>query len=152
MYRYIISLMVVTVGLLANVDQDRSDIDTKVVQKVEEPLKSIDTALDIAKRDDKIIMIKAISKDCHYCTKMQRDALSDSDVVKIINRDFVAVTVDIDSRELPYGLECNMTPTFFFMDNKKNLFKTIPGAWNRDDFIEILKEVKESYEKRKVQR
>jgi len=35
-----------------------------------------------------------------------------------------------------------MTPTFFFINKEGQVIKSIPGAWNVEDFLEILKEIK----------
>ena len=49
--------------------------------------------------------------------------------------------VDISKNRLPLGLKADMTPTFFFIDKNEKVIKAIPGAWNVEDFLEILKEI-----------
>jgi len=137
MYRYIILVLVVTVGLFANINSIKTQ--QKSIKYVD-----IKTALKESKKDHKIILIKATSKNCHYCKKMDREVLSSLDIKEILNREFILVSIDVSNQELPFGLECHMTPTFFFITEDEKLFKTIPGSWNKEDFLDILNEINKS--------
>jgi len=103
-----------------------------------------ETILKTAREKDKIIIIEAIAPHCRYCTKMQKDVLSDSDVIALLKKEFITVSVDLSKEELPLELRVSMTPTFFFIfvDKQKDKVKTkrIPGAWSKEDFLSILKE------------
>jgi thioredoxin-related protein len=90
----------------------------------------------------KIIMIEVTSPTCHYCVKMEKTTLKEPDVIEAIERDFIPVRIDVSRQALPAGLSYSMTPTFFFIDSHGRLLKKIPGAWMRDDFLQILREVK----------
>ena len=105
---------------------------------------AFDIAIDKALKEDKIIMIKATAEHCHYCKKMDREVLIEDEVVKALQKDFIAVSVDVSKDTLPLGLKASMTPTFFFVfvDKDKTRTKRVPGAWNKEDFLEILKEAK----------
>ena len=120
-------------------DYEKNLISAKSVK-----YQKFEAAAERAKKEHKIIMVKATSKHCHYCKKMDREVLIDNAVVKALNKDFVVVSVDIGKDTLPLGLQCSMTPTFFFMDSEQKLIKTIPGAWNKEDFLEILNEAKKA--------
>lgn len=103
---------------------------------------SFDTALKMASQDDRIIMIKATSRHCHYCKKMDREVFVEDEVVQVFQKDFIAVSVDVGKAALPLGLESAVTPTFFFVNKDKKMIKRIPGSWNKEDFLVILKEAK----------
>ena len=103
-----------------------------------------DRAKRLAKATGKIILIEVTSPTCHYCLKMERTTLKDPDVVSAIDRNFVPVRVDVSREKLPAGLKWSMTPTFFFLDAEGHLLKKVPGAWQKEDFLEILKEVSEA--------
>ncbi len=100
-----------------------------------------DRAKRLAEATGKTILIEVTSPTCHYCLKMERTTLKDPDVVGAIDRNFVPVRVDVSREKLPAGLKWSMTPTFFFLDAKGRLLKKVPGAWQKEDFLEILKEV-----------
>ncbi|WP_281951702.1 thioredoxin family protein [Nitrosophilus kaiyonis] len=101
-----------------------------------------DKALNIAKNSNKIVMIKAMSQDCHYCIEMERDVLNDKEVMKEINRYFIPVKIDIYKDNLPVDINVYLTPTFIFIDKNKKVIKKIPGAWHKEDFLNILDEVR----------
>ena len=105
---------------------------------------SFEKALKRAKKEDKIIIIKATAPHCRYCMKMDKEVLVDSKIVDLLKKEFIVVSVDLSKDTLPLKLRVSMTPTFFFIfvDEKKDTVKTkrIPGAWNKEDFLDILKE------------
>ncbi len=120
------------------------DYENKLLKQKSIKYETFETAMDKALKEDKIIMIKATSKHCHFCKKMDREVLAEDEVVQVFQKDFIAVSVDVSNDTLPLGLKASMTPTFFFVfvDKDKTRTKRVPGAWNREDFLEILKEAK----------
>jgi len=120
------------------------DYENNLIKEKSVTYESFETAMDKALKEDKIIMIKATSKHCHYCKKMDREVLVEDEVVQVLQKDFIAVSVDVSKHTLPLNLKASMTPTFFFVfiDKDKTRTKRIPGAWNKEDFLEILKEAK----------
>ena len=105
---------------------------------------SFDTILKTARKENKIIIIEAIAPHCRYCLKMQKEVLVDKEVMALLKKEFITVSVDLSKEELPLDLRVSMTPTFFFIfvdDTKdKAKIKRIPGAWSKEDFLDILKE------------
>ena len=100
-----------------------------------------DRAKRLAQATGKIVLIEVTSPTCHYCLKMERTTLIDPEIVRFIDRHFVPVRVDVSREKLPAGLKWTMTPTFFFLDAEGRLVKKVPGAWPKEDFLTILKEV-----------
>ncbi len=117
--------------------------DQKILEKRSPKYSSFDEAIEKAKSEHKMIMVKATSEHCHYCKQMDRDVLSAPKVVEKLNRDFVSVEVDIYKEKLPANLQFKVTPTYFFLDAQSQLIKTVPGAWDQEDFLKILAEAKE---------
>ena len=119
------------------------DIDEKIKREKKVDHVSFENALKQAKNEDKIILIKATAPHCRYCVKMDK-ICHDKDVVKKLNQSFVIVSVDLSKETLPLNLRVSMTPTFFFIfvnkQSDKVKIKRIPGAWNKEDFMDILKE------------
>ena len=120
------------------------DYDEKMVQKHSLVYKPYDDAIKQAKKEQKIVVIAASSTHCRYCEKMDREVFSDEDVVAALSKDFVAVKVNVSNDKLPLNLQAKMTPAFFFVNAEGKVIKTIPGSWNKVDFLEILKEAKEA--------
>lgn len=99
-------------------------------------------ALQRAKKENKLIMIEAMTSTCHFCRKMEREVMIETDVVEAIEKDFIPVAIDVNKHSLPLGIKVDATPSFIFIDNTKNIIMNIPGAWKKDDFLELLKEAK----------
>ena len=118
------------------------DFHSKAVLERLVKYEKFDKALEKAKTENKIIMIKASAKHCHFCIKMDREVMVDKSVKEALGKDYIAVSIDITKESLPLGLKADMTPTFFFVDKNAKLIKTLPGAWDVPDFLEILKGIK----------
>jgi len=123
--------------------------EANLIKKKSVSYHSFDKAVEKAKKENKIIIIKATSKYCHYCKKMDRTVLIDDEVIQALDKDFVSVVIDLTKNNLPLGLKSTMTPTFFFIDSNKKLIKEVAGSWNKEDFLIILKEIKALYKKDK---
>ena len=99
--------------------------------------------LQKAKKEGKLIIIKASSPTCWFCKKMDREVFSDKDVQNLINKDFILVEVNVDAQKLPFGVEKyykKITPSFFIINGNKKLISKVPGSWSKEDFITFLKE------------
>lgn len=99
--------------------------------------------LEQAKNENKIILIEAMSQDCHYCKVMEEEVISQEDVQTALAKDFIFVVVDIHELKLPFGLDKKyqgMTPTFFTVDSDGKLLHEYPGSWTKKDFFEIMGE------------
>ncbi len=101
-----------------------------------------DKALKQAKNENKFIMIKATSEHCHFCKKMDREVFSEKEVLSMLDKNFISVEIDVYKEMLPLGLKSKVTPTYFFIDKHAEIVKTVPGSWDKSDFLEILNEVK----------
>ncbi len=103
--------------------------------------KIFEEALQRAKKEHKIILLEATSPHCHYCRWMERTTLQDPEVQKILTKHFIFLQVDVTKESLPLGLKWSMTPSFIFISSDKKVLKKIPGAWKKEDFLMILREV-----------
>ncbi len=101
--------------------------------------------LSQAKKQNKIILIEAMSKNCHFCTTMEKEVFSQKNVKDNLSKNFIFVVIDIENKKLPFGLDKDykgFTPSFFMIDSTGKLKNEYPGAWTEEDFIEILNENK----------
>lgn len=107
-----------------------------------------ENALKTAQKSHKIVLLKLTREHCHFCKKMDREVLSDEEVIEAINKDFTLVEIDIGKDELPLNLKKGMTPTFIFINEKEKVMAKIPGSWTKKDFLEILKEAVKAKEEK----
>ena len=121
--------------------------EKKILEEKGVEYEGFDKALDKAKREHKIIMLKVMSKDCHFCRKMDNEVMIEKEVVDALEQDFISVAIDISTTALPLGLKTELTPSFIFIDEEANVLMNIPGAWDKTDFLLLLKEVKQKDKK-----
>jgi thioredoxin-related protein len=125
------------------------DFDNAIVKKKSLKYEGFSSALKTAKKEHKIIMIKAMTKECHFCRKMDREVMIEEEVIQAIQKDFIPVSIDISIHQLPLGLHTNITPSFIFIDENAKVLENIPGAWDKKDFLQLLKEAKLSIKDKK---
>jgi len=116
------------------------DFDTNIVKLKSVKYEGFEQALHEAKKEHKVIMLEVMSKECHFCRKMDREVLIEKEVLDALKKDFISVKIDISTTKLPLGLTTTLTPSFIFIDENSKVFLTMPGAWKKDDFLHILKE------------
>ena len=66
----------------------------------------------------------------------------EDEVVHALEQDFIPVAIDISTTKLPLGLKTELTPSFIFIDENAKVLMNIPGAWGKNDFLELLREAK----------
>ena len=100
--------------------------------------KNVKSALEQAKKEDKMVMVMLSKEDCDACYYMEEIVFDDDDTAEMIMQDFIPVHLDIHNDyvgDYPYiG-----TPTFYFLDkNGKKVYRQ-DGAANIKDFTQTLK-------------
>ncbi|MFT7880406.1 MAG: thioredoxin fold domain-containing protein [Sulfurimonas sp.] len=95
--------------------------------------------------EDKLIMIFYTAEHCRYCKKMEREVMSDADVITALEKEFVSVKIDAERKKNPIDFNPTMTPTFLFLSPEQKRVYRVPGSWVKEDFLEILREAKEKY-------
>lgn len=98
---------------------------------------SLEEGLDKAKKTDKLIMMDVIRDGCHFCSDMDKHVFNDKRMSIWIESCFIPVKFNLSQEKLPNGLKVEVTPTFFFMNEKLELIKKIQGSWNKHDFKEL---------------
>jgi len=103
--------------------------------------KNFSQSLELAKKDQKVLMLFVESKSCRWCKKMKNRTLSDERVIKRL-KPYVSLKVmrdDIDvMRELP---SIHGVPTIFFMTANKKILETVVGYFNIEDFLSYIDDV-----------
>lgn len=131
-----------------------------------------DEALQAAKQMKKPLMIDFTGHSCANCRKMEQEVLSDPEIMKRLQRDFVVVSLYVDDKyKLPENewykskdgsqiktlgtknldFEITLTqngaqPQYVFVDGNGNIIKNAGGYVNDiNRFIKILDDVKAAY-------
>ena len=95
-------------------------------------------ALEMAKKEHKIIMIKLTAEHCQYCKKMDKEVMLEKEVIATLKKSFVSVEIDVIKEKIPLDLNQTMTPTFVFVTEDEKVLLKVPGSWNKEDFLDFL--------------
>jgi len=103
---------------------------------------SMQKAFEVAKKVHKPIMVFVEASHCPWCSKMLHTTLEEKDTIKVLNRDYVLVKIDIDSADgQKYFANTAITPTIYFLSYKKEPLIAIEGFVEEDIFYMDLEDV-----------
>jgi len=100
------------------------------------------TALAQAKEENKLMMLVIIQDPCPYCERLIDNTLSDPQVTKLLEDDFVSVIVNQHS-QLPLAFKSSAIPMTFFIDpkNEEGIWESM-GYISVEQFLDDLNEAK----------
>ena len=106
-------------------------------------VKDLPTAFALAKKENKNLMVMAVSVGCGWCKKMKKRTLSNPKDAKRLEK-YILVQAD---RETPSEREqlppFKHVPIIFFMTPNKDIIDNMRGYYLADDFLEYLNEIEE---------
>ena len=106
--------------------------------------KDLATAFEKSKKENKPLMIMAVSEGCVWCKKMKQKTLSNPKVAKRLKK-YILVMAD---RETPNEREqlppFKHVPIIFFMSPKKENLDNMRGYFAPDDFIAYLNDFEDN--------
>lgn len=106
-------------------------------------VKDLPTAFALAKKENKNLLIMAVSEGCGWCRKMKARTLSNPKVAKRVKK-YILVQAD---RETPNEREqlppFKHVPVIFFMTPQKEIIDNMRGYYLADDFLAYLDEIED---------
>ena len=104
-------------------------------------VKDIDTALTLAKKEHKNIMVLVEGEHCRWCKKMKHRTLSDESVEKRLEKYVVVKVMREDGNAMSVLPPVQGVPTIFFMKENKSVVEEIIGYFNVEDFLSYIDDV-----------
>jgi len=99
-------------------------------------VESFETAIKMAKEQNKKVLMFMYSEYCPWCEKMKKTTLSDKKVINYINSRYIFLKMDKDMGEYPEELIPRFIPTTYVIDPKtKESVQDIYGYKSAKDFI-----------------
>jgi len=100
--------------------------------------KDFDSAMKIAKKEHRMVMVFVEGEHCRWCKKMRYRTLSDALVVKKLAA-FVNVRVDRTDRKVMSKLpQIEGVPTIFFLSSEGKIVRKVTGYYPAGDFLSFL--------------
>jgi len=104
---------------------------------------SYQEALNLAKAENKNVMVLITSKRCKWCKKLKRKTLSKDSIINKLNSNFISVEVTRKRDDYPYKtLRARAVPTTYFLTPEgKTIMRPVIGYWNPSNYLSYLKDV-----------
>jgi thioredoxin-related protein len=98
---------------------------------------SYEKAIEIAKKENKKVLIFMYSQFCPWCEKMKKTTLSNKKVIEYINSRYIFVKLDTRMDEYPPKLKPRFIPTTYVLDpNTEETIQEIYGYKSSESFID----------------
>ncbi len=96
-------------------------------------------ALQMAKKEEKPLLVYLYMLNCNTCDYMDREILLDKKVISYLNEYYVVVKLYINDRGLPPELEVEMAPVFHFINSQNGeMIESIIGGRSAKRFLKLL--------------
>ncbi len=104
----------------------------------------LEEGFQIAKQEQKPIMMYFWAIWCQYCAKFQTDTLGNPQVKKILEGDYVLVAMDLDvDRDVASQYGVSYPPYLVFMDTNGTVLQRVPGAVDADYLLPIVTDIRD---------
>lgn len=102
----------------------------------------IDGAFNVSQSENKTLAIIFDQDSCVYCDMLKDNVLSDANVQKELNENFIVLLVDINKRPgIAQKYNVFGTPTIQFLDSNGHEVNKIEGYVESDEFLKTIKEI-----------
>lgn len=93
-----------------------------------------------AKATHRYVLVFVKADWCHWCRLTKDVTLSDKNVIRIINSNYIPVRIDRDAEtDLVKALGAVGLPTFIIMDSNKNVIRQFSGYMSPAEMLSQLK-------------
>ena len=103
--------------------------------------KNISSAFEVAKKENRTVMLFVESQYCRWCKKMKHRTLSNSSVEKRLEPYVLVEVMREDADEMKSLPSIHGVPTIFFMTANKKVLETVIGYFNVEDFLSYIDDV-----------
>ena len=109
-------------------------------------LHDYDSALILAKMQNKDVYLFIGADECKYCDKLVKETLSNPEVIKRLKEDYILLYMSRDQHLIPDKYKTQGVPRHYFLTPKGDIIYTTNGSREIDGFYQLLDEVELSKE------
>lgn len=103
-------------------------------------LHDYDKALSQAKQEKKDVYLFIGADKCRFCDTFKTTTLSDTDIIKRLQKDYVLVYLSRDQHKIPDWFETKGVPRHYFLDSDGKIFHETWGGREIKGFYDVLDE------------
>ena len=105
---------------------------------------NVKEAFALAKKENKQVIIMVGEDNCRWCIKMKKQTLTDARVQEQMQKYILVSIKRSDKEAVKFVPEFDGNiPSFFFIDENKELMESVIGYFNADDFVGYIREIEE---------
>jgi hypothetical protein len=102
-------------------------------------------AAQSAQTQNKPMLVFMNRPGCGSCAYMKENVFTDKNVVKYLNENYIAVSLDTQTNDAPKALQVSVTPVFYFLHSDgTQAIDTLFGGKTAPFFIKLLKQANTS--------
>jgi len=109
--------------------------------------KEIPAALELAKKENKTVMVFVEGENCRWCKKMKHRILSDEKVEERLQPYVVVKVMQEDKEAVKLLPKIQGVPTIFFITADKKILQEVIGYFDADDFMAYIDTVEQKVKK-----
>ena len=104
-------------------------------------LHDYNSALILAKMQNKDVYLFIGANDCRYCDKFVKDTLSHEEVIKKLRKDYILLYMSRDEHKIPKKFKIRGVPRQYFLTADGEIIYATNGSREIDGFYQLLDEV-----------
>ncbi len=104
-------------------------------------LHDYDSALILAKMQNKDIYLFIGADECRFCDKLVKETLSNKDVINKLRENYILLYMSRDQHIIPDKFKTQGVPRHYFLTQKGEIIYTTNGSREIDGFYQLLDEV-----------
>lgn len=100
-----------------------------------------ENAFNQAKKEHKLVLVFIQAEWCQWC-KMMKTTYQDSDIISLVNDNFVPIKVNIDTeKEIVKKFQVVHLPTNVILDSNQTILSNMSGYFTAEQFLVKLDDV-----------
>lgn len=98
-------------------------------------------AINAAKTENKPLLVYLYLPGCKTCEYMNSHVFNDKDVAAFMAKNYIAVKLYPNDRDLPEKFRTEISPVFYFVNSQDSeMIESVMGGKNAEKFLELLQE------------
>ena len=95
-----------------------------------------------AQKENKLLMVMLSKENCDACWYMENIVFDNQDILKMIEKKFIALHVDVNKNKIPANMPYIGTPTFYFINSEGKEVGKLEGAVTIKEFDTFVQSLK----------